>query len=53
MTTHVQLNTTQENTTQHETTRVQHETTRVQNNIKFIMIYFCHRCLLGFRYIRL
>ena len=39
---------------QHEATRdnrratqVQHETTQVQNNIKFILIYLYHRCILG------
>ena len=48
-------NTTQHDTTrvQHETTRVQHETTRVQNNLKFVLIYSYHRCMLGACYIRL
>ena len=51
---------TQRSTRQHETTRVQHETTqeqhetiRVQNNIKFILIYLFHRCILASREIRL
>ena len=40
-------NTARHNTRQHDTARVQHETSRVQNNLKFVMIYSYHRCMLG------
>ena len=41
--------------TKHETTRVQHEVTRAKheyNNIKFILVYLYHRCILGTWYIK-
>ena len=51
-TTRDKTSTTRHNTRQHDTARVQHETTQVQNNIKFILIYLYHRCILGGRYIK-
>ena len=41
------------NKTLHDTTRMQQETTRVQNNLKFVLIYLYHHCMLGACSIRL